>query len=108
MELGMSRDEVDKEYKRGTNEGDKLKSITSWKEDGNGNNFSRFNALPGGWQSNSIDTGFQGLGYYGYWWLSSKATDVGTFFRGLSYGNGLVYRSFAPPLIGLSVRCIKD
>ena len=48
MNLGMSQTVANSEHIRGTNEGTKLKAENGWIKNGNGNNESGFNALPGG------------------------------------------------------------
>jgi len=47
LHLGMAPDEFEKNRKRAEGLGLKLKSATGWYENGNGNNGSGFNALPG-------------------------------------------------------------
>jgi uncharacterized protein (TIGR02145 family) len=48
-----------------------MKSITEWSENGNGDNSSGFNALPGGFRSELGD--FDGLGDGASFWSSSEA-----------------------------------
>ncbi len=50
MALGMSQSEANKIGYRGTDEGEKMKSIGGWSGNGNGTNSSGFNALPGGFR----------------------------------------------------------
>jgi uncharacterized protein (TIGR02145 family) len=87
----------------------KLKNKEGWNDEGNGTNESGFSALPGGRRSayNQDSYIFKAIGYWGYWWSSTKFTNKyakarsihsnGTF-QWLDWNNGE----------GMSVRCVKD
>lgn len=92
--------------------GEALKSISLWKDGGNGSNSSGFNALPAGIRrNNSYDV----LGYFGFWWTSTPTLVSGkAWSRDISYGGPdmtiktKVFRFDGDMLGGLSVRCVKD
>ncbi len=86
--------------------GFKMKSITGWQNNGNGDNSSGFNGLPGGLR-NSAGT-FGGIGEHGGWWSSSEDKTYSAWFRVLGYGNGDVLRYDDEKDEGLSVRCLRD
>jgi uncharacterized protein (TIGR02145 family) len=68
--LGMSASEAPTDGSRLSGEvGRKLKSKYGWLNNGNGNNSSGLNILPGGHRF--IANGFENLGYYSYFWSSS-------------------------------------
>lgn len=83
----------------------KMKSSSGWKENGNGDNTSGFNGLPGGY----CDLAYTGLGESGVWWagggggLSGRGT---AFF--LTYLNKSISGSGAKVEFGFPVRCLKD
>jgi uncharacterized protein (TIGR02145 family) len=91
---------------RGYDVGKKLKSKSSWAENGNGYNQFNFNALPGGDRSHRDS--FRGLGESSDWWTSSQDTDVHAWFRLLKFDANNIgrYRYFKSD--GRYVRCIKD
>jgi uncharacterized protein (TIGR02145 family) len=107
MSLGMSESEAASEGWRGSPVGDYLKSTYGWNNNGNGNNSSGFNGLPGGY----FYFGFDHYGGLGYWWSASEyASENGSFswFRELYDGSDVVMRSGGSLSGGLSARCIKD
>ena len=106
--LGVSEDELDDTGNRGTVEGDKLKSVTGWAQDGNGNNETGFNALPGGIRA--YEGGFSDIDEWAEFWSSTASYDRTThnWNRYLTYDIQEIGRwGFALPY-GLSVRCVKD
>ena len=105
MALGMSEAEANETGLRGADQGTQMKMDYGWYAGGNGTNSSGFSGLPGG---DRTDTGgFNLNGLYGHWWSSSPSgTDA--WFRVLFADNENVGRFTIPPLLGLSVRCIKD
>jgi len=105
LNLGMSRYEVDNLQWRGTDEGKKMKSISGWKEDGNGTNTSGFNALPGGAAGSG---GFFYIGSSGYWWTSESYTGGYAWYRSMEFNKDKVYRLINLTTSGSSVRCLKD
>lgn len=88
----------------GTDVGTKMKSIDGWNSNGNGNNESGFNALPGG---NRIG-GFGQVGEFALFWSSTERYSDFSWFRALGYNEGNIYRGSELQNGGFSVRCIKD
>jgi uncharacterized protein (TIGR02145 family)/prepilin-type N-terminal cleavage/methylation domain-containing protein len=87
----------------GTDEGDKLKSTTYWKNDGNGDNSSGFNGKPAGYRFTSGTLSL--VGSLGNWWSSSSGgTDA--WWRGLDYVYSDVFRDASSQAYGCSVRCL--
>jgi uncharacterized protein (TIGR02145 family) len=90
----------------GNDAGNKMKSTSSWADNGNGTNSSGFSGLPGG--GRGFDGTFFSIGYYGGWWSSSEnGTDV-AWARLLYYLGGVAYRNDVDAERGLSVRCLRD
>ena len=85
--------------------GQKMKSTTGWYKNGNGNNRSGFNGLPGGFCKNGD---FDGRTENGNWWSSSEGNTDSAWFRYLSSYNSEVYRSSNSEGYGFSVRCLRD
>ena len=106
MYLGMTQTEANNTYSRGTEEGKKMKSITGWKNNGNGTNSSGFNALPGGGRDG--DGSFYYLGDFGSWWSSSESSSSRAWLRNLYYDYDQVYRYYYNKTYGRSVRCLKN
>jgi len=106
MSLGMSQTDADSNGLRGTNEGEKLKSLKDWAENGNGTDVVGFNALPGGFLTNSGS--FFALTWYGYWWTATESTDLNAWFRYISNIDPKIYRKAGFKEDGYSIRCIKD
>ena len=94
--------------------GTKMKSITGWKNNGNGTNTSGFSGLPGGFRFNNgtffnIDNGtFSDIDNHGYWWSSSEFGTDSAWPRGLNGSNGNLDGDGFDNRNGMSVRCIKD
>ena len=90
--------------------GKKMKSRDEWSDDGNGDNSSGFNGLPGGECSNNgyFDGYFDGITHNGCWWSSSENKTNDAWGRDLNAYNEQVNRSASYKGYGLSVRCIKD
>jgi uncharacterized protein (TIGR02145 family) len=86
--------------------GRKLKSITGWQNDGNGDNSSGFSALPG--SSCDYDGSFSGIGASATWWSSTDDNINNAWFRTLHYFDSKVFRNDASKYNGFSVRCLKD
>ncbi|MBU3715177.1 MAG: hypothetical protein FGM46_09565 [Ferruginibacter sp.] len=103
-EWSMLADFLGGEKKAGT----QLKSKQGWKMNGNGNDKSGFNALPGG--SRYGDAVFDVLGFYGFWWTSSHAIDFNDLAASvaLNMTDGNVVLENLNKYRGLSVRCVKD
>jgi uncharacterized protein (TIGR02145 family) len=86
--------------------GTKMKSESGWSNKGNGNNFSGFNGLPGGYRFNNW--AFEGVGENGSWWSSTENDPTSAWARTLDVSVGRTYRYFDDKRKGFSVRCIKD
>ena len=106
MFLGMSQGEANRMGWRGTDEGEEMKSISGWDNNGNGTNSSGFNALSGG--DRFSNGSFNYLGSYGYWWSSSEYSGSSALYRYLSSDSPKVGRSNTSESDALSVRCLKD
>ncbi|MFC2118078.1 FISUMP domain-containing protein [Bacteroidota bacterium] len=117
LELYLGMDELELDslgYRNSGLVGKKLKSISGWRNDINGNNSSGFNALPGGSLGNTSFNDsymdYSGIGVSSSFWSSSDA-----WCRGLtSYqitnplNNDGVFRGHPRRNSGLSVRCIQN
>ncbi|TSA32176.1 MAG: T9SS C-terminal target domain-containing protein [Porphyromonadaceae bacterium] len=90
----------------GSDAGRKMKSTSGWSSNGNGNNLSGFNALPGGSRNNQA--GFIYLGYGTNFWSSSAYGSSGAWFRYLGNSDNGVYRYYGDRGEGFSVRCLKE
>ena len=104
--LGINKDEIDKTGWRSNTIGDTLKSTTGWQIDGNGNNGTGFNALPGGfctWNSN-----FYSVKAHGDWWTATQYDEKEAWYRELTYIKAVVSRSYLFKTNGFSVRCVQD
>lgn len=99
--LGMESSEVEKTGWRGNNEGLKIKSDAKW----DGNNDSRFSALPGGArEEGGIYTGVEaGVGFW-----TSTGVDNSAWSRHLHTGFSRINRLMYAKGSGLYVRCIKN
>jgi len=94
-------------------EGDKMKSISDWLENGNGTNSSGFTALPGGFCDKYGK--FKNEGIEGEWWSSTNFYDedwTGYYAFAISIilesANKSSENNNSDPESGFSVRCIKD
>jgi len=88
--------------------GGKLKAITDWKPDANGEatNQSGFNGLPAGCHGDMNDYYFR-IGEDAYFWSSTRGGSEDASYRGLHFSNGAVARSTDGRAGGFSVRCLK-
>ena len=112
MYLGMTQNQADAEYLRGTDEGAKLKEV------GNAHwlfsdlrypatNISGFSALPGGWRGDNGE--FTSLNEECIFWTSDVTISWNRIVRILGYGySGIVRITSMTSRSGLSVRCLKD
>jgi len=105
--LGMSQVDADNTGKRGTDQGDKLKSRSGWVDNGNGNNSSGFNAPPGGWRRSSNGS-FGPVGGSTYIWTSSEHSSSAAWVRALYFNGAYISRGSLPKQGGYSVRLIRD
>ena len=85
--------------------GFKMKSTSGWYDNGNGDNSSGFNGLPGGYCGAG---GFSQITGFGYWWSSSEDNTGGAWFRFLVNFNTKVGRYASDKQAGFSVRCLRD
>jgi uncharacterized protein (TIGR02145 family) len=109
MYLGMSQSDADGFAWRGTDEGGKLKEtgIEHWISPNTGaTNESGFTALPGG--NRNFDGTFVMMGYYAYFWTSTKYGNGFGLNRYLFYKGSGIVRQENNPRNGFSVRCLKD
>ena len=86
--------------------GKKMKSTIGWPENGNGNNSSKFLALPGGTCNGS--GAFINIGKFTYFWSSSEHNTINGFERDLGYSHDGIGKGGVAKVEGLSVRCLKD
>ena len=85
--------------------GTKLKALSGWKKDGNGDNSSGFNAIPGG--RRYLFGGFDS--FYNdncYWWSSTESNTYMAWFWNLYFYDGEVINNQAYKDAGMQVRCI--
>lgn len=87
--------------------GIRLKSTSGWKN-GNGNNISRFTALPGGYRT--TEGSFKNLETLGQWWSTSGEIGGGPQVYSLKLVNYTVEAMYEKieKGNGLSVRCFKN
>ena len=85
--------------------GFKMKSKSGWINDGNGDNSSGFNGLPGGCYYNGDFSGIPGSGS---WWSSSTYNSEYAWIRVLKSNNTKVIRYNNYKDFGFSIRCIMD
>lgn len=105
--LGLSQVKADAKGRRGTYEGDKLKSRNGWVENGNGSNSSGFSALPGGWRSSSNGR-FGLVGGSAYFWSSSEDSSNSAWIRSLYFNGAYISRGSRNKQGGYSIRLIRD
>ena len=101
------------DYLGGENEaGKRLKNNSGWDEcEGkscNGNNNTRFAALPAGFRD--FFGPFNSLGSYGLWWSSNedRMYSRNGIFRCMGYNCSNVFSNNFTKRRGISVRCVKD
>ena len=90
----------------GDKAGTKMKSSSSWKNNGNGTNTSGFAGLSGGCRN--YFGNFYAIGANGYWGSSSELNAAHAWYRILYSGGGNVTRDANSKQDGFSVRCIRD
>ena len=99
--------------------GYKLKSVEGWDEwedkygkiqNGNGDNSSGFNGLPGGYRN--LVRSFDDVSYCAFFWSATEYVNSYAWSRNLYYNDGNVYRggsvSYGGKSSGASVRCLRD
>ena len=85
-----------------------MKSISGWNANGNGNNESGFEGLPGG--ERNPDGSFTSLGVDGCWWSTTPGTDGKADFAWACFLNNEskeVYNLDYDKIYGFYVRCLK-
>ena len=94
--------------------GEALKSVSGWKENGNGTNSSGFNALPAGIRKNNS---YELVGLFGFWSTSTLAgKGKGAWGWDMSYGGPkklikskvFRYDGYGSAGDAVSVRCVRD
>ena len=109
MYLGVTQEEADETWWRGTDEGGKLKEVGTfhWESPNEGaTNESGFTALPGGFRVSS--GALHSIGSHGYWWSSTEYNADSAWIRGLTNSLSNVDRDFDGKVHGFSVRCVRD
>lgn len=86
--------------------GKKMKSISGWKNNGNGNNQSGFNGLPAGYRENTGN--FYDVTVICSLWISRDENDETAWVRDLIYLDDGVLQNPQNKINGYSVRCLKD
>jgi uncharacterized protein (TIGR02145 family) len=109
MYLGLSPAEADATGWRGTDEGGKLKEVSTvhWASPNTGaTNVSGFTGLPGGvrWTVGN----FMNMGLDALFWSSTEYSSTGGVYRWLECTHSQVYRYSYVKGGGLSIRCVKD
>lgn len=105
--LGMENSEIDTEFMRGTNQGEKIKSIEGWNdhntESGNGTDELGFSVLPSSYRKHF------GL-YYDKVGVAARFWSKDCWVRYLHYYSSQIGRYCANASLnqGYSVRCLKD
>jgi uncharacterized protein (TIGR02145 family) len=95
----------------------KVKSVSEWQSDGNGNNATGFSALPGGYLTGDYEKNtceFSALGHYSNWWTSTEFASenviryrqLSSFSPDIRKNGGMVSLKTNP--VGYYVRCVKD
>ncbi len=87
--------------------GKKLKSESGWYGNGNGNNESGFNALPGGYRFYD-DGSLSFAGRNGSWWSSTPDESDNAWRYYLKYSSSKMNHYSYHRKFAYSVRCIKD
>ena len=104
--LGMNSWDLDNEIWRYSGDvGMKIKSISGWANNSNGDNSSGFNALPGSFRQSY--GGFDTIGYYEQFW-SSTIVGSDAWIRYVTSGLNAICRPLVNLKYGYSIRCIKD
>ncbi|HOG19479.1 MAG TPA: fibrobacter succinogenes major paralogous domain-containing protein, partial [Salinivirgaceae bacterium] len=109
MYLGMTQEQANNTWYRGSNEGGKLKEAgtSHWKSPNEGTtNESGFTALPGGYRSNYGY--FYSVGSHGHWWSATEINDTIAWYRSMNYSNSKVIWDNFYKEVGRSVRCLRD
>ena len=84
--------------------GKKLKSASGWDLNGNGDNSSKFNGLPGG--GRLVNGEFANMHNAGIWWASTKNSAITSYAYNLNSSDSKVLKGIFDMATGLSVRTI--
>jgi len=112
--LGMSSSDADGQsagasgglgYRESGVVGKKMKSTSGWNDNGNGDNSSGMNILPG--DSRSYSGNFNDLGSFAHFRTSTEQSLTETWFRGFYAGSDGVWRGYSNRAGGHSIRCLK-
>lgn len=107
LHLGMTQQDADEIGWRASGDvGMKLKSPFGWFSDGNGDNSSGFNALPGGVRNPYIS--FYNIEEDAFFWSSTVYRSPDALYRFLFFSYNSIRRFPSKYSAGMSVRCIKD
>jgi uncharacterized protein (TIGR02145 family) len=85
----------------------KIKSLTGWKRNGNGDNTSGFDVLPAGCRL-ANQSGFAGAEGQTFFWTSTEEASGKAWSRGLAYVALGINRTSEYQEYGFSVRCVKN
>ncbi len=91
---------------RGIDAGENLKSISGWKDNGNGSDMFGFTALPSGIRD--YYSYFTNLATATFLWSSTVSNSYNAWFRTLRYDYSGILRTDFLRERGHSVRCLKD
>lgn len=105
--IGMNIHSADSvEWRRSGNIGIPLKNKSGWYSGGNGNNESKFSALPAGFRAS--DKRFFSFGDIANYWSSSYSSETHAWGRAMIYYETGVYRWRYDKQEAQSVRCVKN
>lgn len=104
--LGMSSAQANSNFWRGTDQGQQLKAVSGWNNDGNGDDLHGFMARPGGSRSGD-NGGFGGNGGAAVFWTSTT-TGSYRWYRVLNSDEERIYRGYLNSRYGMSIRCLLD
>jgi len=109
--LGLPASEINVFGFRGTDQGTRIKSTTTWTSGLNGTNSSGFNALAAGYRQYTAGS-FVGLGIITYFWSSSDDAanghpEVG-WYRRVDNSDPRIFKATTIKSGGKYVRCLKD
>jgi len=90
----------------GSDAGSHMKTTTGWYNDGNGDNSSGFNGVPGGYRTNSAT--ITGITKYSIFWSSSSYDTGRNKVQYLYHGYSVLTQLKDYHRTGLSLRCIQD
>jgi uncharacterized protein (TIGR02145 family) len=92
-----------------------MKSVEGWADweddygelqNGNGDNSSGFNVLPGGFRDSNGS--FSNIRYNAFFWSATENDNNNAWYRILNNNFGFVFRNYYIKSFGASVRCLRD